>query len=611
MQDLIFDNIALIIFIPLWIFLIIMCGRFFSVYVNKFIVYILTLISSAAGAVICAAGLKYIPQALEWTHPFISINNFSLLYGLHIDKVSLIFGLILFAVSFCVQLFSISYMKEEKKSYRFFALLNLFNFGMSALIFSPNLYQVYFFWEIIGIISYLLIGFDYNKTEKSEASRRVFLTNRVGDTAFLGAIILISYIMYNYSGNYNFVTLSIFDFNAISTILYAYTSTPAFLIICGLLVLAAIVKSAQFPFHIWLQDAMEAKIPVSALLHSATLVAAGVYLVIRLLPFFTMNINIMHLITAIGLFTALVCSICASIETHPKKVLAYSTSVNLGMMFAVLGLENVKIAIIFFAIHAVIKSMLFLSLPREDNSNSYIRFGIFIIGALSLSGIVFAGVPAKELMYILFNSHKIISSLFLAICFINAFYITRLCTLIHKDSSFIKSVNIIELLSTLLLLGANIFAYIFLRKQSYEISLPFYISVFAIIAVLIMYKFGLVGKITRMPKIVEFISNKIIPKVYYWFANLANDMEKAIFMNYKPIISIMSSLVKLVNFVEKNIMERTVKGISKLMCSLSKGDLVMQSGNVQTYNAYAFILVTIVITIVIIGYTFIITYIGG
>ena len=275
MTDLILDNISLILLLPLWIFLIIMCGRFFSVYVNKSVIYFLTLLASFFGAGTCGLALFNVEAPIEWIYPFIQINEFSISFGLQIDKLSLIIALILFIVSFSVQLFSISYMKDEKKNYKFFALLNLFNFSMAFLLFSPNLFQFYVFWELVSIVSYLLIGFEYSSEIKSIASKRVFIINRIGDTALISAIIITSCYMYEFVQNYSFVTLSFQDLNVISTLLMAYASTPIFLLICGLFILAAAVKSAQFPFYTWLQDAMEAKTPVSALLHSATMVVAG------------------------------------------------------------------------------------------------------------------------------------------------------------------------------------------------------------------------------------------------------------------------------------------------------------------------------------------------
>ena len=167
---------------------------------------------------------------------------------------------------------------------------------MAGLFFSPNLFQTYFFWEIASVVSYILIGFEYNKINKSIAAKKVFLTNRIGDTAFVGAIIMCSYFLYSYAPNKTLADLSFMDMNTISTLVYAYASSPVFEIICGMFIISALVKSAQFPFYNWLQDAMEAKLPVSALLHSATLVALGIFLTLRLLSFYTLEPVILKII---------------------------------------------------------------------------------------------------------------------------------------------------------------------------------------------------------------------------------------------------------------------------------------------------------------------------
>ena len=330
-------------------------------------------------------------------------------------------ALLLFIISFAVQLFSISYMKNEKKNYKFFALLNLFNFSMAFLLFSPNLFQFYVFWELVSVVSYLLIGFDYKNYTKSEASRRVFLMNRFGDTALISGIIVVSYYMFSFAENYSFVTLSFEDFNAISTLLMAYSTTSAFYLICGLFIVAAAVKSAQFPFYTWLQDAMEAKAPVSALLHSATMVAAGVYLIIKMMPFFTLSSVLTNFILFLGLITAILCSILASIETQPKKVLAYSTSANLGIMFIALGVLNIKACVIFLIAHAFIKSALFLLLPSEEKMPK-INFILFSLFGLSLAGLLFAGVGIKEIIFKSIEYNLVLNYAYIIVCFIFFFF---------------------------------------------------------------------------------------------------------------------------------------------------------------------------------------------
>ena len=577
-----------------------MSARFFAVYVNNKIIYTLTLLSSFLGVLLCSVSLLKLDNIVEQTLPFIKINNFTLECGLHIDKLSLIVALVLFLVSFFVQLFSVSYMKDEPKKYRFFAYVNMFNFSMAGLLFSPNLFQMYFFWELVGIMSYLLIGFDYKNKEKSEASRRVFLMNRVGDTALAGAIIFSSYIMFSYGGNLTFATLSFEDMNAISTILSAYTSTPLYYIICILFITGAAVKSAQFPFYTWLQDAMEAKLPVSALLHSATMVVAGAYLLIRLVPMFTLEEPLMYIISGLGILTALICSILASIETHPKKVLAYSTSANLGLIFLAVGVLNIKAALIFLIAHAFIKSMLFLSLDKCEN---YVNYVTFLLGGLSLSGLIFAGVVAKEFLFVSVQNNTLLSVLYCIAAFITAFYIMRISLVMIKDKNLVNRIDTFEYLPIAFLFLLNIIFYFFIReKVSYKVAEPFWAALAGWAAVYMLHTKNLLTKFSRTPRLLEKLYNNILTKIYSFIANTANYVDVKILADYRPLIWFARFDVKFVNWIEMNIMNKAVSVTCDSAKKFSEWCEKLQTKNVQSYNAYAFIIVTIVLCLVIIAY---------
>ena len=602
MEYIIIDNISLMLLIPLWIFLIIMCGRFFSVYVNEKIIYVLTLISSAFGIFTCAASLIHLKSSIDLMYPFIKISDYTINIGLYADKISLILALLLFIVSFAVQLYSINNLKNEKKKYRFFALLNLFNFGMGTLLFSPNLLQMYVFWELVGVVSYLLIGFEYSNPIKSKASRRVFLINRFGDTALIGGIILTQYFIYSYAQNLNFVTLSFEDMNIISTLVLAYASHPMFIIICILFIIGAAVKSAQLPFYTWLQDAMEARTPVSALLHSSTLVVLGVFLIIRLMPFFTLSQNLMTFILVIGLLTAIVCSILASVETHPKKILAYSTSANLGLMFMALGLVNVRSAIILLLAHAFIKSMLFLLIPK-DKQISYLSAMLMTVGVLSLGGLMLSEVGAKEILFITLEANRILNYAFLFIVFISAYYITRFMFLVMNKCTYEKKFGLIEI-SSLILLLFNIALYMFLRG-TYQISEPVVAALGGLTTAILLYKQNALEKFSKTPNIAEKINNIYIPYIYQKLSIILYKLETNLFENYNPIIIISKYFVKSFNWVEENIMNGTVKLVADTSKLLSEADKRIQSRNVQNYNAYGFIIIAVIITLVIISYTFI------
>lgn len=599
MADIILDNIYLILLLPLWIFLIIMSARFFAVYVNNRIIYTLTLLSSFFGVLLCSVSLIKLTSTIEQSFPFIKIGNFVLDFGLHVDKLSLIIALVLFLVSFLVQMFSVSYMKDEPKQYRYYAYLNMFNFSMAGLIFSPNLFQMYFFWELVGVMSYLLIGFDYKNSVKSEASRRVFLTNRIGDTALLGGIIFSSYLMYNYSGNLSFAALSFEDMNAITTLISAYTDTPVFYLLCILFIIGAAVKSAQFPFYTWLQDAMEAKLPVSALLHSATMVAAGAYLLIRMLPLFTLEASVLQIIAWLGILTALICSILASIETHPKKVLAYSTSANFGLMFFSIGMLNVKAALIFFVAHAFIKSMLFLSIDENENFVNYITF---LLGGLSLSGLIFSGVIAKEFLFVSINN-PVFSVIYCLTAFLTAFYIMRISLIMVQNKKLVNRINLAKYAPVAVLFLLNIVFYFAVRgKVAYKVAEPFWAALAGWAAVYFLYTKNLLTKFDKTPKLLERFYNNVLAKIYEKFAIAMNFIDVKVFGNYKPLLIASKCGVKTAGWIEENIMNKSVTLTADLTKMLSKWGSKLQTKNIQSYNAYAFILVTIVVSLVIIAY---------
>lgn len=619
MAELFLNNIYIALLLPLWIFLIIMVGRFFSVYVNKIIIYSLTLLSSLFGAILCGGALWKLPpdKILETGIPFIKIEDFIINCGLFIDRTSLIFAFILFLVSFFVQMFSIFYMKEEKRTYKFYALINFFNFSMAGLFFSPNLFQTYFFWELAGVTSYLLIGFEYFKREKSQASRKVFIINRIGDVALIGAIILSSYFIYSYAPNKALTTLSFIDMNTVSTLVYAYASNPLFEIISIMFIIGAMVKSAQIPFYTWLQDAMEAKLPVSALLHSSTLVASGVFLVLRMLPYFTLEPILLKIIAVLGLLTAFICSISACAQRHPKKVLAYSTSAQLGLIFFAIGVLNIKAALALFIAHAFIKSLLFITLPKENNKWNYISFIIFLISGLSLSGLIFSGMIAKELITTNLSNHVTICVSVLS--FLTAFYIIRIALCLYDFHSLGRDkLSILEKFSFAGLLILNILFYYYLHKTShYKIAEPFWAALTAWVVVYVLYIKNAFWKVPILYPLAEsgFYLEKlymdIFVRAYDIFARISVWTDIRILGNYKLPLSITKFGVKTFSFIEEKFMNGAVRLTISAFKRFSLFYLKSQTGNIQRYNAYAFIIITLILTSLILGYLAMLIYIGG
>lgn len=617
MDDNFSKYIYLIILSPALIFLILMFCRFFAIEINRKLIGFMGLIVSGVNTAILFYLYRIFAggNAYENCFPLIRINDFIIPFGVNIDNTALIFGTVLFFVSFLVQLYSISYMKDETKQYRFFALINLFTSFLAALFFSQNLFQTYAFWELAGVVSYLLIGFEYDNPIKSLASKKVFIINRIGDTSFLAGIIICSFYLYKYSPLASLVSLSFSDINLISDSLNLIMPEPV-LISAGLMfIIAAVVKSAQFPFYTWLQDAMEAKLPVSALLHSATLVALGVYLCIRILPFYNLNPILLKFIIHFGVVTMLLCSLFACVQDNAKKVLAYSTSAQLGLMFFAIGTFNIKAAIILFVSHAITKSMLFLTLPENDSKWSYTKYVLFLIGGLSLSGIILSGMAAKELLTCSVKQEIIISF----ISFLTAFYIFRI-SLFMKDKQGLEKINdgIAENSSVTLFLISNIALCFYLKTAcKYHITIPIITAAAGYAIVYWLYKRNAFFKI---PYIYPILYNGLyldkfymtfVSNIYEKFSLLLSKYDTKIFANYKPVTFSAECMVNIINWIEINIMNKSVLITADISRRISAIGRQLQTKNIQHYNFYGFVIITTIISTLIIAYVAVLAYIRG
>ena len=269
--------------------------------------------------------------------------------GLHVDALTGALLLVVTTVGALVHLYSVGYMSHDDSYWRFFAYLNLFMFSMLLLVLADNLLVVFAAWELVGLSSYLLIGFWYTKTAPGLAAKKAFITNRVGDVGFaLGLMGLV-------------VVFGSLDIHTVLAGVEAGAlAGPASTVIALLIFCGAVGKSAQFPLHVWLPDAMEGPTPVSALIHAATMVNAGVYLVARMSPLFAASHDAMLIVAAIGIFTAIFAASIAFTQTDIKRVLAFSTLSQLGYMFAALGVGAWIPAIFHLITHGFFKGLLFL-----------------------------------------------------------------------------------------------------------------------------------------------------------------------------------------------------------------------------------------------------------
>nr|YP_010530677.1 NADH-plastoquinone oxidoreductase subunit 5 [Isodon lophanthoides]UXP80356.1 NADH dehydrogenase ND5 subunit [Isodon lophanthoides var. graciliflorus]UXW92788.1 NADH-plastoquinone oxidoreductase subunit 5 [Isodon lophanthoides] len=330
-------------------------------------------------------------------------NDFSLEFGYLIDPLTSIMSMLITTVGIMVLIYSDNYMAHDQGYLRFFAYMSFFSTSMLGLVTSSNLIQIYFFWELVGMCSYLLIGFWFTRPPAANACQKAFVTNRVGDFGLLLGILG----FYCITGSFEFQDL----FEILKNLIYNNEVNFSFVILCAaLLFTGAVAKSAQFPLHVWLPDAMEGPTPISALIHAATMVAAGIFLVARLLPLFMVIPYIMNFISLIGIITLLLGATLALAQKDIKKGLAYSTMSQLGYMMLALGMGSYRSALFHLITHAYSKALLFLGSGSvihsmetvvgysPDKSQNMVFMGgltkhvpitktSFLLGTLSLCGI--------------------------------------------------------------------------------------------------------------------------------------------------------------------------------------------------------------------------------
>lgn len=425
---------------------------------------------AAAGLAVTFNGLAFVSAAILAFHYFTSVvapqkvvlfdhsfipfaGELVARIGMLIDPLSVMMLVVVTFISFMVNIYSIGYMREDRAMGRFFALLSLFSFSMLGLVVATNLFQMFIFWELVGVSSYLLIGFWYHKPSAVSASKQAFILTRFADSFFLLGIVLVSYVV----GSFDFTTIN-------SLTMFPFRNETIDMGICVMskssaLVLGSILiftggwgKSAMFPMHIWLPNAMEGPTPVSSIIHSATMVVAGVYLVARLFPFFAVCGDSLTLIMWVGAFTMVFAAVIACTQKDIKRILAYSTLSQLGYMMFALGACKIGQAIIttgwtastfHIFTHAFFKCSLFLiagSLIHQVHTNDLdamgglrkkmpLTYACALISILAISGIPpFSGFFSKdEIILAAFQGqHYAVFALALLTSGLTTFYMFRL-----------------------------------------------------------------------------------------------------------------------------------------------------------------------------------------
>lgn len=375
-------------------------------------------------------------------------ENVSIDMGIILDPISVMMLVVVTFVSLMVHIYSLGYMKGEERFATYYAFLSLFTFSMLGLVVSSNLFQVYIFWELVGVSSYLLIGYYYDKPSAVAASKKAFVVTRFADLGFLIGILILAFygksldiktLMENLQSS-ELAAISTASFVGISALTWGLT----------LIFIGGAGKSAMFPLHIWLPDAMEGPTPVSALIHAATMVVAGVYLVARLFPLFSLTHAALSIVTFIGIVSAFLSAIIACTQTDIKRVLAYSTMSQIGYMMFALGISGhggesglgYSASMFHLFTHAFFKSLLFLGagvVIHFIHSNEMKDMGglrkylpvtnlSFLIGCFAIAGIPpFAGFFSKEeILLASFHSNKIVFAVALLTSGLTAFYMFRL-----------------------------------------------------------------------------------------------------------------------------------------------------------------------------------------
>jgi NADH-quinone oxidoreductase subunit L len=377
--------------------------------------------------------------------------NVSIDMGVIVDPISVMMLIVVSSVSLMVHVFSLGYMKGEERFATYYAFLSLFTFSMLGLILSVNIFQVYMFWELVGASSFLLIGYYFNKPSAVAASKKAFIVTRFADLGFLIGIMIMGF----YGGTLD-IGLLIQKLTSVQSPEFLSMTSASFLgasmLTWGLtlIFMGGAGKSAMFPLHIWLPDAMEGPTPVSALIHAATMVVAGVYLVARLFPIFSMDEAALTIVTYVGAFSALLAAIIACTQTDIKRVLAYSTMSQIGYMMFALGISKnggesglgFMASMFHLFTHAFFKSLLFLgagAVIHMVHSNEMKDMGglrklmpithiAFLIACLAIAGIPpFAGFFSKEeILTAAFHENKLIFGVALFTAALTSFYMFRL-----------------------------------------------------------------------------------------------------------------------------------------------------------------------------------------
>lgn len=568
---------------------------------------------------------KIIPFNTVWLH---LTEKLHIDLGILLDPISVMMLVVITTVSLMVHIYSMGYMKGEKGYSRFYAFLSLFSFSMLGLVVATNVFQMYMCWELVGVSSYLLISFYYEKPTAVLAGKKAFIVTRFADLGFLIGILILSYI----SGTFDFTTMTDPQGALITSGTgLTFLGVSALTWALALIFMGGAGKSAMFPLHIWLPDAMEGPTPVSALIHAATMVVAGVYLVARFFPLYIFGApEVLTVIAYVGGFTSLFAGVIACVQKDIKRVLAFSTMSQIGYMMLALGVSGYgehhglgfMASMFHLFTHAMFKALLFLgagAIIHAVHSNSMDDMGglrkylpithiTFLIATLTISGIPpFAGFFSKdEILAAAFEHNKLLFFVEYAVAGITAFYMFRLYFNVFwgENREYHHTPHESPLTMTIplmILAAASAFTgFIPFNKLVTSDGLPFEIHtewIVAIPSVLI----GLAGiavawimyrKPTGLPDKVT-VTFKL---AYKWSYNKFYIDELYLFITKKIIFN---NISRPIAWFDRHIVDGFMNSIAWVTNKTSEGIKGLQSGQLQKYG-YVFISGVVVLVFIFI-----------
>ena len=460
-------------------------------------------IAAVLASFICSCLIFVQPNISAPARNWIDIHGvFTVPLGFVLDQLSKMMLVVVSGVGLLIHIYSLGYMREDPGKSRYFAALSLFMFAMLGIVLANNFVMLFIFWELVGFTSYVLIGHWFERDAAAEAMKKAFLTTRIGDFGFMLGILMV------------WMTTGSIVFEDIVPQLSKITSNPGYLTTAALLIFCgAVGKSAQFPLHVWLPDAMEGPTPISALIHAATMVAAGVYMLARVGFIIQASHTALEVIAWVGTITAVLAAFMATQQDDIKRILAYSTVSQLGYMMMAIGLASNEAAMFHLFTHAFFKALLFLAagsvilmLHHEQDiwkmgglaKNLPITFLTFSVGALALIGCPpFSGFFSKDaILALAYQRDRPIFIVALLTAFLTAFYVLRLLVVVFfgkprsqvarasTESSFVMTGPLVLLALLSLFGGAPFFAQNFLvipREKEFLLIVP----VLALVAMLL------------------------------------------------------------------------------------------------------------------------------